>query len=80
MSRLMSSYYRTLELFYRRAASAKGPVLVQMEPDLFGYVEQHAAHGDASSVPAVVASTGIPALRGLPNTAAGFAQAVLALR
>jgi len=31
-------------------------------------------------VPAAVASTGIPALRGLPNTAAGFAQAVLALR
>ena len=37
-------------------------------------------HGDASTVPAAVASTGIPALRGLPNTAAGFAQAVLALR
>ncbi len=76
----MTSYYRTLALFYRRAASAKGRVVLQMEPDLFGYVEQHAAHGDASSVPAAVASTGIPALRGLPNTAAGFAQAVLALR
>ncbi len=31
-------------------------------------------------MPAAVASTGIPALRGLPNTAAGFAQAVLVLR
>jgi hypothetical protein len=51
-----------------------------MEPDLFGYIEQHAAHGDASTVPAAVASTGIPPLHGLPNTAAGFAQAVLVLR
>jgi hypothetical protein len=76
----MRSYYLTLELFYRRAASAKGPVVLQIEPDLFGYVEQHAGHGDASTVPAAVASTGVPALRGLPNTAAGFAQAVLVLR
>jgi hypothetical protein len=76
----MRSYYLTLELFYRRAASARGPVVLQMEPDLFGYVEQHAAHGDASAVPAAVASTGIPALSGLPNTAVGFAQAVLVLR
>jgi hypothetical protein len=76
----MRSYYLTLELFYRRAASATGPVVLQIEPDLFGYVEQHAGHGDASTVPAAVASTGIPALRGLPNTAAGFAQALLVLR
>jgi hypothetical protein len=76
----MRSYYLTLGLFYRRTASARGPVVLQLEPDLFGYIEQHARHGDASAVPAAVASTGIPALRGLPNTAAGFAQAVLALR
>jgi len=76
----MRSYYLTLELFYRRAASATGPVVLQLEPDLFGYVEQHAGHAGASTVPAAVASTGIAALRGLPNTAAGFAQAVLALR
>ncbi len=76
----MRAYYLTLETFYRRAASATGPVVLQMEPDLFGYIEQHAGRGDASSVPAAVATTGIPALRRLPNTAAGFAQGVLALR
>ena len=76
----MRSYYLALELFYRRAAEARGPVVLQMEPDLFGYVEQHAGQGDAETVPAAVASTGIPHLRGLPNTAAGFAQAVLVLR
>jgi hypothetical protein len=76
----MRSYYLTLELFYKRANSAKGPVVLQMEPDLFGYIEQRASHGDASTVAAAVASTGIAALHGLPNTAAGFAQAVLRLR
>jgi len=76
----MRAYYVTLATFYARAATAGGRVVLQMEPDLFGYIEQHAARGDASSVPAAVSSTGIPALAGVPNTAAGFAQAVLVLR
>ena len=76
----MRAYFTTLETFFRRAASARGPVVLQLEPDLFGYVEQRAKHSDASTVPAAIASTGIPALARLPNTAAGFAQAVLALR
>ncbi len=76
----MRAYYLTLETFFRRAASARGPVVLQLEPDLFGYVEQRAAHGDAATVPAAVASTGIPTLARLPDTASGFARAVLALR
>ena len=77
---LMRAYFEELKVFFRRAASAKGPVVLQVEPDLWGYVEQHAEHNDASTVPAAVASSGMPDLRGLPNTAAGFAQAVVALR
>ena len=76
----MRAYFLTLETFFRRASSARGPVVLQLEPDLFGYVEQRAGQRGASSVPVAIASTGIPALAGLPNTAAGFAQAVLALR
>jgi hypothetical protein len=76
----MRAYYLDLKAFFIRAAPARRPVVLHLEPDLFGYVEQHAAANDASSVPAAVASTGIAELRGLPNTAAGFAQAVLALR
>jgi hypothetical protein len=76
----MRAYYLTLSSFYRRAASATGPVVLQLEPDLFGYIEQRATRGDASTVPAAVASTGLSELRGIPNTAAGFAQAVLVLR
>jgi hypothetical protein len=76
----MRAYYLELEAFFTRAARAHGPVVLHVEPDLFGYVEQRAGAHGASSVPAAVASTGIAALRGLPNTAAGFAQAVLTLR
>ena len=51
-----------------------------MEPDLWGFVQQAARGDDAATVPAAVASTGVPELAGLPNTAAGFAQAFVKLR
>ena len=76
----MHAYYLDVTAFFAKAAAARGPVVLHLEPDLFGYIEQHAVANDASSVPAAVASTGIPELRGIPNTAAGFAQAILALR
>jgi hypothetical protein len=76
----MRAYYDDLKTFFRRASLAHGPVVLQVEPDLSGYIEQQAKHNDASTVPAAVASSGMPDLRGMPNTAAGFAQAVLVLR
>ncbi len=76
----MRAYFLDLKVFFQRAAAARGPVVLHLEPDLFGYIEQHAHGGDAASVPAAVASTGLGALAGLPDNAAGFAQAVLALR
>jgi hypothetical protein len=48
-----------------------------VEPDLWGYLEQ-APRGAAT--PAAVGASGDPALRGLPDTAAGFARAVVRLR
>ena len=76
----MRAYYLDLKEFFTRAAGAHLPVVLHLEPDLFGYIEQAAGARGAPSVPAAVASTGIAALAGLPNTAAGFAQAVLTLR
>jgi hypothetical protein len=76
----MRAYFLDLKAFFVRAAAAGGPVVLQLEPDLFGYIEQAARSGDAASVPAAVASTGLPQLQGIPDNAAGFAQAVLALR
>lgn len=76
----MRAYYDDLKTFFRRASFAHGPVVLQVEPDLWGYIEQHAKHNDASTISAAVASSGMPDLRGLPNTAVGLARAVLVLR
>jgi hypothetical protein len=78
--RTMRAYYLDLTAFFRHAARATGPVVLQVEPDLWGYIEQHARRNNASSVAASVASSGNRDLKGLPNTAAGFAHAVLRLR
>jgi hypothetical protein len=77
----MSAYYRDFELALRRAGAFKGHlVVIHVEPDLWGYIEQQARDGQASTVPAAVASTHIAALRGLPDNASGFARALVHLR
>lgn len=76
----MSAYYNDIRLFFSKAAGTT-PVVLQVEPDLWGYVEQASGSSDdARSIPASVASSGDPSLTSLPNTAAGFAQAVVRLR
>ncbi len=75
----MTSYYQDRTLFFQRAA-AKTPVILHVEPDLWAYLEQQAQSNNASTVPVQVASTGNSNLNGLPNTAAGFAQAFVRLR
>ncbi|HEX7472963.1 MAG TPA: hypothetical protein VF323_07755 [Candidatus Limnocylindrales bacterium] len=76
----MAAFYADLRLFFARAAGSS-PVVLHVEPDLWGYIEQGASRtDDATSVPASVASSGDPALAGLPNTAAGFARAIVRLR
>lgn len=76
---LMKAYYADLALALKRAAEARGGsrVIVHVEPDLWGYVEQRA---DPTALPAAVASSGDPRLAGLPDTAAGFAQAIVRIR
>jgi hypothetical protein len=77
----MKAYWADVRLLFQRIRGATTkPVVVHVEPDFWGYVEQAARGDDASTVPAAVASTGVPELAGLPNTAAGFAQAFVKLR
>ncbi|MGZ4359569.1 MAG: hypothetical protein ACXVZW_07280 [Gaiellaceae bacterium] len=77
----MRAYFADLELFFRRARQAtRGPLVLHVEPDFWGYAEQAARGDDAAAVPAAVASTGLPELAGLPDTVAGFAQAIVRLR
>ncbi|HEX8205664.1 MAG TPA: hypothetical protein VF587_06380 [Solirubrobacteraceae bacterium] len=74
---LMRAYFADLRLAFRRVSGARA--VVHVEPDLWGYVQQRGGD-DAAAVPAAVARSGDPELAGLPDTAAGFAQAVVRLR
>ena len=78
----MAAYWADVRLFMQKAeAGASGhPVILHVEPDLWGYIEQAASGNDAANVPAAVASSGDADLAGLPNTAAGFAKAFVHLR
>jgi hypothetical protein len=76
----MRDWYANARLLFKRAGAFKKRVIVHVEPDLWGYVQQAARGDDASKVPAAVASTGDADLKGLPNDVSGFARAVVRLR
>jgi len=77
----MYTYYADVKLLMDQARSYGKPVLLQVEPDLWGYIEQKAGScGKASCVSAAVASSGYADVVAYPNTAQGFAEALLHLR
>jgi hypothetical protein len=77
----MTAYYNDVKLFFQKAGAFPGQtVVLHMEPDLWGYVEQLAANDNASTVAAKVSETGLPELAGLPSNVAGFARAIIKLR
>ena len=53
----MRALYEDLTLFLDRAQG--GPIVLHVEPDLWGYVQRGASGDDAATVPAQVAATGI---------------------
>lgn len=76
----MRALYEDLRLFFQRAGSFDHMVVLQVEPDLWGYVQQESQNDDASTIRAEVSSTGLPELQGLPDSVSGFARAVVELR
>jgi len=75
----MQAYYGEWKLLMQKAGAYGRPVVVHVEPDLWGYMQQ--AHGDnAAAVPVKVAASGFGEVAGYANTAAGFAQALAHLR
>jgi hypothetical protein len=78
----MSAYYANWALLMRQIGAYGKPALVIVEPDLWGFIEQAAnGHGgSAANVAASVASSGNADAAGLPNTAQGFAWALLHIR
>jgi hypothetical protein len=77
----MRAYFLDLRLFFQRAGALNGrPVVLHVEPDLWGFLQRNARTDDATRIPIVVGSTGLPELAGLPDTLGGFAQAIVRLR
>jgi hypothetical protein len=74
---IMRAYYQDFRLLMR-ALDHLGTVVVHVEPDLWGYLEQ--ARSAATSVAASVRSSGDPDVSGEPDNATGFAQALMDLR
>lgn len=74
----MRDFFNDLKLALQRA-SGPGMVVLQVEPDLWGYIEQR-GQDDPSRVAAQVSATGLGELAGLSNDGRGVAQAVIRLR
>lgn len=74
----MATYFGDFKVLLERCKEFGKPVLVLMEGDGFAYMEIQS--GDNPDAPAAIASTGLPELQGLPNTAAGWGLAFLQLR
>jgi hypothetical protein len=79
---VMRAYYADWTLLMHDIGAYGKPTLVIVEPDLWGFIEQAAAqHEDnAAGVRASVTSSGAMDLAGYPDTAVGFARALLHLR
>jgi len=78
----MAAYYNDLKLFFQKAGGfPASKVVLHVEPDLWGYMQVRPGVGDnAQNVSAVVASSGLAELSGLPNNFSGFARAIVKLR
>jgi len=77
----MTAYYNDLKLFFQKAGAFPGQLIVlHVEPDLWGYLEQLSTNDNAATVSAKVSETGLSELAGLPSNASGFARAVVKLR
>ncbi len=78
---VMKAYYANWVLLLQKAGAFGKPVLIIVEPDLWGFLESSTHGGDnAASVPASVSSSGYPDAAGYPNTVQGFAWALLHMR
>lgn len=73
----MAEYFGDFKLLMQQAKTFGRPVLVMLEPDGYAYLQESAV---VPTAPAAIASTGLPELAGLPNTAAGWGLAFLQMR
>ena len=76
----MSSYYASFKVLMQKAAQYGGQVVIHVEPDFWGYMQQKAAGGGATTVSASVRSSGFAEAAAFPDNVTGFASALRYLR
>lgn len=72
------AYFTEFKALMQRAKTFGKPVVIVLEGDSFGFLEMQTQNMPTTM--AAVASTGMAEVAGLPNTIAGFGQALLAIR
>jgi hypothetical protein len=77
----MTAFYNDLKLFFQKAgAFPTQKVVLHVEPDFWGYMQQRSSNDNATTVTAKVSETGLAELVGLPSNISGFARAIVKLR
>src|SRR5260370_15055790 len=76
----MDAYFSSFKVLMQKAGQYGGQVVVHVEPDLWGYMQQKAAGGSASSIPAMVKYSGFAEAAAFPDTLTGFASELKYLR
>jgi len=74
----MAAYYADWKLLMQKCGEFGKPVVVHVEPDLWGYMQQTTATPQEYKVE--VDGSKFPEVAGLPNDAQGFAEALVLLR
>ncbi|HEX9364502.1 MAG TPA: hypothetical protein VGA47_12045 [Candidatus Dormibacteraeota bacterium] len=76
----MSTYYASFKILMQKAGQYGGQVVVHVEPDLWGYMQQKAAGAGATAVSAKVRSSGFAEAAAFSDNLAGFSSALEYLR
>jgi hypothetical protein len=74
----MHGYFSDFLLMMQRCKDFGKPVLIMMEGDGYAYMQTQSQNNPSAY--SAIADSGLPELAGVPNTAAGWGQAFLALR
>jgi hypothetical protein len=74
----MKAYFENWIFLLQRIAAFGDPVVVHLEPDLFGYFQWN--NSDPAQTAVAVASSGLPQAANFENNARGFAKLMVALR
>lgn len=74
----MNAYFSDFKLLMTQAGAFGKTVIVQIEPDLWGFLQMRSAN--PNNITAAVASSGLADVASYPNTVSGFAKALVGLR